>query len=107
MPNADLQLTIGADSSGAAQGLAQLKSSLSELAPQVSGLRTAFAALQGNVTVLANSVAVLAAGLKGAGAQGGEGLSAIRKEGGGAASAVEGVTKNVSVLFKSAGEMGN
>jgi hypothetical protein len=105
MSNADLQLTIGADASAAAQGFSQLKSAVSQLTLQLGGLRTTFGGLAGSVTTLSSSVAGLANNLRSAGAQGGEGLASLQRQSGGAASAVEGLTSKTSTLFKSAGEM--
>jgi hypothetical protein len=106
MAGSDVQITLGADASAAVQGLSQFNAALTGLAPQVANLASAFDALASKIGSLTNSVGSLANGLKAAGAQGGEGLAALQKEGGGAASAVQSVTGKVTGLVKGAGDLG-
>ncbi len=106
MAGSDVQITLGADASAAVRGLTQFSASLTGLAPQVANLATAFTGLASKISSLSSSVSGLANGLKAAGAQGSDGLAALQKEGGGAASTVESLTGNVTTLLKSTGDLG-
>ena len=80
MPDSDLQLTFGADASGLVQGVAQAKSAVAGLSPQVDALAKSFGGLGAQVKTGLGGLASLAGGLKQAVQDSGAQIAAINQD---------------------------